>query len=62
MDGHSAIMQNFELRERMIPCISLRNLLEVECKQPGYERIVVTEADGFSWAWLWTQCSGNSTP
>ncbi len=44
--GPLLIMHNFELRERMTPFISLRNLLDVEAKQPRYVRVAVTAADG----------------
>ncbi|MFW5734839.1 MAG: chemotaxis protein CheA, partial [Oceanidesulfovibrio sp.] len=46
MEGRAKVVQNFELRGKMTPCVSLRELLEVEGEQPDYERIVVTEADG----------------
>ncbi|WP_167512608.1 chemotaxis protein CheA [Oceanidesulfovibrio marinus] len=46
VDGPTRIIEKFELRDKMAPCISLRNLLQVEGEQPDYERIVVTEADG----------------
>jgi two-component system chemotaxis sensor kinase CheA len=35
-----------EYKGELIPCVSVRGLLEVPGQQPGYERIVVTGVEG----------------
>jgi len=46
VDGEVKTVTVMERMGKMIPCISLRKMLEVPGEQPGYERIVIASVDG----------------
>jgi two-component system, chemotaxis family, sensor kinase CheA len=46
LQGEVQMVETIERMGDMIPCISLRQLFEVPGKQPGYERVVITEVEG----------------
>lgn len=46
VEGNVRTLETMKHMEHMIPCVSLRNLLDVPGKQPEYERVVITEVDG----------------
>lgn len=46
LHGEVKMVETIERMGDMIPCISLRQLFEVPGRQPGYERVVITEVEG----------------
>ncbi|WP_027192665.1 chemotaxis protein CheA [Fundidesulfovibrio putealis] len=46
LEGAPPVVGSMEYKGELIPCVSVRGLLEVPGQQPGYERIVVTGVEG----------------
>jgi len=46
LDAAPAVVGSMEYKGELIPCVSVRGLLEVPGQQPDYERIVVTGVEG----------------
>jgi len=46
LDGAPPMVGSMEYKGELVPCVSLRRLLEVPGGQPGYERIVVVGVEG----------------
>ncbi|MFP5220918.1 MAG: chemotaxis protein CheA [Acidobacteriota bacterium] len=46
LDAAPPVVGSMEYKGELIPCVSVRGLLEVPGQQPGYERIVVTGVEG----------------
>ncbi|GFK93426.1 Chemotaxis protein CheA [Fundidesulfovibrio magnetotacticus] len=46
LEGRPPMVGSMEYKGELIPCVSVRGLLDVPGEQPGYERIVVTGVEG----------------
>ena len=46
LEAAPPVVGSMEYKGELIPCVSVRSLLEVPGQQPGYERIVVTGVEG----------------
>ena len=46
LEAAPPVVGSMEYKGELIPCVSVRGLLEVPGQQPGYERIVVTGVEG----------------
>jgi len=46
LDARPRVVSSIEYKGELVPCISVRGLLDVPGEQPGYERIVVTGVEG----------------